>query len=241
MKAFLLAAGLGSRLKPITDTTPKCLVKIGGHPMLDWWAKLLSEVGVTEILVNTHYLSDQVHDYTENFNLNHNHVKFVEFYEKELLGSGGTVRVNQTFVEGEEHFFICYADNICNVKLQDMLLFHKEKNPVLTMALFHAKHPEACGIATLGDDGKITEFIEKPQYPASDLANAGIYIADRNIFDFFPDKDFLDFGKDILPLLTGKMYGWETKDYLLDIGTRENYERAKEEWNYDYYEDTLTY
>ena len=68
MKAFLLAAGLGSRLSPITDTIPKCLVEIAGHPMLDWWAKLLEENGIREVLINTHYLHEQVHDYIEKFN-----------------------------------------------------------------------------------------------------------------------------------------------------------------------------
>lgn len=208
--------------------------------MLDWWAKLLSETGVTEILVNTHYLHEKVHDYIIKFNCTHTDIRFVEFYEEELLGSGGTVRVNKEFVNDEEDFLICYADNICNVKLQEMMEFHKKKKPLLTMALFRAEHPEACGIATLAQDGKITEFIEKPEHPASNLANAGIYIANTHIFQYFPNKEFLDFGKDVLPLLIGKMYGWETKDYLLDIGTIKNYERAKEEWTYDYYQDTLT-
>lgn len=240
MKAFLLAAGLGSRLKPITDKVPKCLVEINRHPMLDWWAKLLEEAGVDEILVNTHYLHEQVHDYIEHFNGSGKKIKFKEFYEPKLMGSGGTVKANSAFVEKEEEFLICYADNICNVKLQKMLAYHKAKKSIFTMALFRTAHPKDCGIASVNEEGRILNFTEKPEHPNGNLANAGIYIASQKIFPLFPDKEFIDFGKDMLPLLAGKMYGWEIKDYLLDIGTMENYERARREWTYDYYKDTLT-
>lgn len=241
MKAYLLAAGLGSRLRPITDTTPKCLVEIAGHPMLDWWAKLLQETGVTQILINTHYLHEQVREYIHIFNGLHSEIKFVEFYEKELLGSGGTVSANRDFIGGDEDFLICYADNLCNVKLQELIKFHKDRQAILTMALFRTNHPEQCGIAALDDEGKITEFVEKPSYPKSNLANAGIYVANRKLFDYFMDSEFLDFGKDVLPLLTGRMYGWETRDYLIDIGTMDNYKKAQKEWKYDYNKDTLTH
>ncbi len=240
MKAYLLAAGFGSRLRPITDTIPKCLVEIGGHPMLDWWAKLLRENGVTEILVNTHYLHEQVHNYIETFNNKSSDIVFKELYEEELLGSGGTVCANQGFIAEDTDFLICYADNLCNVNLRELIAFHRQKQGILTMALFRTNHPKQCGIAELDEQSRIIEFIEKPENPKSNLANAGIYVANRKIFDYFPQKDFIDFGKDVLPILIGKMYGWETKDYLIDIGTMDNYEKAKKEWNYDYYKDTLT-
>lgn len=240
MKAFLLAAGFGSRLRPITDKIPKCLVEIAGHPMLDWWAKLLRENGVEEILVNTHYLHEQVHEYIEEFNKKNAGIVFKEFYEEKLLGSGGTVRDNQVFVGNDEEFLICYADNLCNLKIRDLVSFHQEKKGLLTMALFRTNFPEQCGIAKLDENGTITEFVEKPGVPQSNLANAGIYVANQRIFEYFPKEGFVDFGRDVLPALTQKMYGWETKDYLIDIGTMENYEKAKREWNYDYNKDTLT-
>ncbi|MCC8050311.1 MAG: nucleotidyltransferase family protein [Clostridiales bacterium] len=240
MKAYLLAAGFGSRLRPITDTIPKCLVEVGGHPMLDWWAKLLKEAGVTEVLVNTHYLRDQVHTYIESFNKENQGISFVEFYEEELLGSGGTVRANQAFTSKEDDFLICYADNLCNVNLHKLIEFHRQKQGILTMALFRTNHPEQCGIAELDEQDRIIDFVEKPQQPKCNLANAGIYVANQQIFEYFPQEEFSDFGKDVLPKLVGKMYGWETEDYLIDIGTMDNYEKAKREWNYDYYKDTLT-
>jgi len=240
MKAILLAAGFGSRLRPLTDRVPKCLVEVAGHPMLDWWAKLFREAGVTEVLVNTHYLHEQVHAYIEDYNRKNTGLLFREFYEQELLGSGGTVRANQGFIGEDEDFLICYADNLCNVKLYELAAFHRERRPVLTMALFRTNQPKQCGIAALDADGRVAEFVEKPEEPKSNLANAGIYMASRSLFERIPGTGFCDFGKDILPRLVGEMYGWETKDYLIDIGTMDNYEKAQREWEYDYYKDALS-
>ena len=78
-----------------------------------------------------------------------------------------------------------------------------------------------------------------PEFPKSDLANAGIYLARRGVFDFFPDKEEFDFGKDVLPKLINNMYGYEFDDYLLDIGTIDNYQKAQQEWKYDYNKNTL--
>lgn len=230
MKAFLLAAGFGTRLRPLTDTTPKCLVPIQGTPLLEWWLRLFEKHGITEVLINTHYLYEQVRDYIEKHNRADNKVKLVEAYEPELLGSGGTVRANFDFVKDESEFFICYADNLTNINLTEMLQFHKEKQGLLTMGLFRANHPEQCGIAELDENYKITSFIEKPEHPKGDLANCGVYIAKPEIISRFPKREFLDFGKDVLPELINDMYGWETKDYLVDIGTPENYKRVQEEW-----------
>lgn len=230
MKAFLLAAGFGTRLKPLTDTMPKCLVPVAGKPLLYWWFQLLEHHGVTEVLINTHYLFGQVRRYIDDYNkIGKLHVH--EFYEPVLLGSGGTVAANKNFVIDEESFLICYADNLTDVNISDIIQFHNSHDGILTMALFHANNPKQCGIAQVDEIRKIVEFIEKPQNPASNLANAGIYVARKEIFDFFPNREFIDFGNDILPQLVGRMYGWEIQDYLIDIGTFENYEKAKSDWS----------
>ena len=90
--------------------------------------------------------------------------------------------------------------------------------------------PTGCGIAVYNKEGKITEFVEKPKYPKSDLANAGIYVVNKKIYDYIPNKSFVDFGGDVLPELVGKMYGYPIKEYLLDVGTWPNYEEAQEKW-----------
>lgn len=238
MKAFLLAAGYGTRLRPITETMPKCLVPIHGQPLLGWWLALLRRHSVTDVLVNTHYLPEPVRTFIRDYNLQDNGLKVHETYELELLGSGGTIRENQDFVRGEESFLICYADNLTDANLTALQDFHRKHGGVLSMALFHTNLPKQCGIAAVDEQDRIVSFVEKPDHPQSDLANAGIYIADQRLFDYVDsDKKLLDFGKDVLPKLIGKMYGWLTEGYLIDVGTLENYHRANEEWPYDHYED----
>ncbi len=241
MKAFLLAAGKGTRLQPLTSTVPKCLVPIRGVPLLEIWLARLEAAGVAEVLINLHHLADQVKAFLqERQRRAANNLKVVWVWEEVLLGSGGTIWANRDFVADEETFLIVYADNLTDMDLKDMLADHqgrREKDCVLTMGLFHTQNPSACGIAELDGRGKILSFVEKPPHPATNLANAGIYVASRRLFDFFPaavnqrqDPAVLDLGHDVLPRLTGKMYGYRIKGYLRDIGTLAAYYAAQEEW-----------
>ena len=230
MKAFLLAAGYGSRLRPLTDTVPKCLIPIQGKPLLAWWFELLREHQFRDVLVNTHYLSGCVSKFLNDYNAKLTGLAVHEFYESVLLGSGGTVKANRQFINADEPFAICYADNLTNINLSAMLSYHRKHKGVLTMALFRCDNPKACGIAKMDSLNRIVDFTEKPQNPQSNLANAGVYIANRELFDYFPEDCFCDFGKDVLPKLVGKMYGWKMNEYLIDIGTPVNYQRAQEEW-----------
>jgi mannose-1-phosphate guanylyltransferase len=232
MKAFLLAAGYGTRLKPITDTIPKCLVPINDKPLLGWWIKLFQKHNISEVLINTHYLSHQVSDYIAGLNVPGMKIKVV--YEPELLGSGGTVSNNLDFVNDQEDFLVCYADNLTCVDLSKLISFHQSHSEILTMGLFYTNNPSQCGIATLNEADIITQFVEKPQNPQSNLANAGIYVTNKEICNYFPEKTTFDFGNHVLPALINRMKGYVFSEYLLDIGTLANYRQASEEWNNDY-------
>lgn len=233
MKAFLLAAGFGTRLRPLTDTTPKCLISVCGSPVMEWWLRLFARHGITEVMVNTHYLADQVRDFLHDWNSRYGNPMVTEFYEESLLGSGGTVAANRDFIGADDDFMICYADDLTDANLTAFQEFHQTHDGVLSMALFRTNRPTECGIASMDETGRIVEFVEKPAQPKSNLANAGMYIARKSLFDYLPrDRDLLDFGKDVLPRLVGNMYGWQTEGYLLDIGTMENYEKANREWQY---------
>jgi len=227
VKAFLLAAGRGTRLRPLTDDIPKCLVPVKGTPLLAIWLNLFKMHGVTDVLINTHHLAPKVEGFIADDTTGLN---ITVFHERRLLGSAGTVLANREFVAGQRCFIIAYADNLTNVDLGRMVEFHLGHKGVLTMGLFRTNRPRECGIAELGKDGLIGSFVEKPAEPRSDLANAGIYIASREIFDYIPRKEPVDFGFDVLPKLVGRMYGYEIKEYLMDIGTLENYARANREW-----------
>ena len=227
MKAFLLAAGLGTRLKPITNEMPKCLVHINGRPLLEWWIDLLRKHNVSEVLINLHHLPEKV---VEFLSRNSNHIKFNYYYEEKLLGSAGTLRMNKDFVKGEKEFFILYADNLTNIDLTEFKNFHNSHSFPFSMALFHSQNPKACGIAELDAESLIIDFEEKPKEPKSDLASAGIFISSPDILELIPNNNLTDIGYDLIPKLVGKMKGWITGDYLLDIGTHQNLKKAEMEW-----------
>jgi mannose-1-phosphate guanylyltransferase len=224
MKAFLMAAGLGTRLRPLTATIPKCLMPIGGYPLMHYWITLLARHRISEILVNIHHLPDMVYSFLSETTLP---ISVKTSFEKVLLGSAGTIEANQDWIGDDEEFLIAYADNLTNANLTDLIEFHKENKPVLTMSLFRTQHPQDCGIATLNTSGTIETFEEKPKEPKSNLANAGIYVATRDIISKIPSKTPSDLGFDVLPNLVGEMKGFIIKEYILDIGNIDNYKKAQ--------------
>lgn len=237
MKAFLMAAGKGTRLKPYTDAHPKCLIPIHGKPLLRIWIDLLASHGVTDVLINTHHHSTQVDRFVSKMQPQTT-ISLHTVYEPELRGSAGTLWDNRDFVADREDFIIAYADNLTNLDLSKLVAAHhrsKTSERIVTMALMHAANPKACGIATLDDQNTIIRFIEKPESPESDLANAGIYIASKAIYEVMKDhageETLWDLGHHILPLLGGRMHGFHIEPYYLqDIGTPEAYQMALARW-----------
>lgn len=227
MKAFMLGAGAGTRLRPLTDTVPKCLVPIRGKPLLAIWFELCQLHGITDVLINLHYLPEVVRAFigSRDWGLT---VKTA--WEPTLLGSAGTVVVNRSFVAGEKRFFILYLDNLTNVDLGAMAACHDARNGCLTMGLFRAGNPQACGIVRLDGEGRVQAFSEKPATPESNLANAGIYVANEELFDYIPAAAPCDFGAHVLPRLVGRMHGYLIEDYLRDIGTPDDYLSAQTGW-----------
>lgn len=227
MKAFILAAGMGSRLRPLTDRIPKCLVPIQGRPILEIWLKKLADVGVTEVLINTHYLAGQVEKFVVKYE---GPLRIHLTYESVLLGSAGTIAKNSDFFDNGDDFFIIYADNLTKASLRLLWDFHCAHDGVATLGLFHSDSPSQCGIVSLNSEQKILEFVEKPNNPRSDLANAGVMVASAELFKYIPDKLVPDLGFDVLPQLIGKMYGHVLEEPLIDIGTIERYKKAQLLW-----------
>lgn len=234
MKAFLLAAGIGSRLKPYTDTIPKCLIPIHGKPLLQIWLELLARHGIKDVLINIHHYPEKVDAFITGIQPTLP-INITPFHEQTLLGSAGTIAANKAFVNDCDDFMIAYADNLTCINLFGMMDFHhriKTKGGFFTMGLFKSANPRECGIAVMDPENKIVKFIEKPQNPLGNLANGGIYITTREIFSFIPEPTGapIDMGFDVLPALMGKMFGYEIKEYLRDIGTPESYQTALDEW-----------
>ncbi|NCC50009.1 MAG: nucleotidyltransferase family protein [Spartobacteria bacterium] len=228
MKAFLLAAGKGTRLRPLTNDIPKCLVPIDHRNLLEIWIEELERVGVTDVLLNTHYRSSQVEAFARKRKGKRPNLTL--FHEPTLLGSAGTIAANRAFIDGKSPFFILYADNLTRLPLDDFLNFHLAKNATFSIALFRSAEPKTCGIATLDEHDRVVAFTEKPEYPATPWANAGLYLANSNLFDLLPPGEFSDFGYHVLPKLVGQMYGFRYEGLFHDIGTMKRLYQARQDW-----------
>ncbi|MBU2994061.1 nucleotidyltransferase family protein [Octadecabacter sp. 1_MG-2023] len=225
-RALLLAGGLGTRLRPLTDTVPKCLIEVGGRPMLDYWVDALEHAGVHDALINTHHLPEPVRAYITQINATRP-VTLHEAFEPELQGSAGTLHANRNFADDADEVVVIYADNLSDIDLNAFLTFHRQHDDPVTMALFRTPYPKKCGIATLDGAGRITDFVEKPDVPDSDLANAGLYVLSRAAWREIADMDAFDFGFDVIPKFVGRMRGFEHQGYHRDIGTPESLTQAQ--------------
>jgi mannose-1-phosphate guanylyltransferase len=227
VKAFLLAAGVGSRLRPITNTTPKCMVVIDDRPLLDIWLDALDRAGVDEVLVNLHHLPDVVRRHLAERPASH---VIRTSFEPELLGSAGTLLTNREWVEGEDFFLACYADNLTDFDLRSLIDAHSENGEIATLTVFHSENPSAGGVVELDAVGRIIGFAEKPSEPVSDLTNAGMYAFDSSVLDEIDGTLPSDIGYDLLPRLVGRARAVVVEGYFRDVGTTDAYRRAREEW-----------
>jgi mannose-1-phosphate guanylyltransferase len=226
MRALLLAAGLGTRLRPLTDTLPKCLVPIKGEPLLGIWLERLTLAGVGPIMVNTHYLAAQV----EAHILKSRHRDQVTLVtELELYGTAGTLIVNLGFFQGEDGLLI-HADNYCLADFSAFQEAHRNrpKECVMTMMTFRTTDPSSCGIVELDKRGVVTGFHEKVANPPGNLANGAVYIISAELLVRLATdlKTVKDFSTEVLNRFVGHIYSYETTEVFLDVGTPESYLKA---------------
>ena len=226
MKALLLAAGLGTRLRPLTNTTPKCLVTIKDQALLGIWLNRLTEAGIESFLINTHHLSDQVESYIESNLYNH---KVTLVHEEKLLGTAGTLIANLNFFEGQDGLLV-HADNYCQANFHDFIQAHNQRPPycVITMMTFRSETPDACGIVELDSEGVVVGFHEKVNNPPGNLANGAVYILSSELIHILATelRGASDFSTEVLKQLVGRIYTYETQEYFIDIGSPESYAKA---------------
>jgi mannose-1-phosphate guanylyltransferase len=226
MRALLLAAGLGTRLRPLTSTIPKCLVPIKGQPLLDIWLDKLTRASIGPFLVNTHYLAEVVEAhvkasrYRDRVNLVH---------ERELRGTAGTLIANLEFFQDEDGLLV-HADNYCTADFRAFVRAHHERPPecLMTMMTFRTDDPPACGIVEIDARGVVVGFHEKVAAPPGNLANGAIYLLSRDLMHVFATEfaGVKDFSTEVLPRLIGRVYSHETNRVLSDIGTQRMYEHV---------------
>jgi mannose-1-phosphate guanylyltransferase len=226
VRVLLLAAGIGSRLAPITATTPKCLVMINGRPLLDYWLELLFEAGIERVLINTHYLSEQVHAYVRASRWAPG-IDLV--YEAELLGTGGTVLANREWFQGQP-FVLAHADNLTDFDVAGLIAAHRTRpsGHLMTMLGFRTDDPRSCGILELDDRQTVVAFHEKVENPPGNLANGAVYVFEPEVIDIVAARGtpVVDLSTEIIPGFIGRILCVETNGYHRDIGTPESLRRA---------------
>jgi len=226
VRAFLLAAGRGTRLRPLTDKMPKCLVPIGGKPLLQHWLEALNRAGIKEALVNTHWLHEEVNRFAEKWD--HSKVKLKTVFEPTLLGSAGTIATNAEWAGDASAVLIIYADNFPNMDLNDIISFHINGRNIMTLGVFKSPTPERCGIIEISSDGKPVSFIEKPKSPKSDLAAAGLYVISTGVIKtiagmYKSGRDPFDLGFHVFPKLIKCATIHHLCQPLIDVGTPDAY------------------
>ena len=223
-----MAAGLGTRLRPLTYDLPKPLVPIVNRPVMDHALALLERHGIVDVVANLNYLPELMKAYFGDGSAWGIDLSYSE--EPKLLGTAGGVRNARDFL-GDGTFVVLSGDGLVSVDLGELGAAHKRNGGVATLALQRVADTRNYGVVILDEDGRVEGFQEKPD-PAdarSDLGNCGIYIFEPEIFDYFPDADFVDWANDVFPaLLVGDVpfYGHQTNAYWNDVGNTAAYKSS---------------
>jgi|TARA_B110000483_G_C18021470_1_gene475185 mannose-1-phosphate guanylyltransferase len=219
MRVLLLSAGYGKRMRPLTLTTPKCLIKVNNKTLLEMWLEKFSQLRVKNIIINTHHLAEKINNFVKkNFR-----EKVTLVYEPKLLGTAQTILKNYEKLKNDD-CIIVHSDNYCEDDLFDLIktFNNKPKECLITMMVFKTKFPKTCGIVEKNKNNVLINFFEKVKDPPGNLANCAVYIFSKEMIDVIKEKysKSIDISKDIIPNLIGKINIYETKNIFYDIGTK---------------------
>jgi mannose-1-phosphate guanylyltransferase len=228
MKAMVLAAGLGTRLRPITYGIPKPMAPVANRPIMEHILRLLRRHDHGEVVANLSYLSDQITGrFGDGLELG---VSIQWSFEEKLLGTAGGVRNVREFF-GDESFVVMAADALTDLDLGELRRAHEANDGIATLAATRVTDTREYGVILTGDDGRVQGFQEKPD-PAealSDLANCMIYVLEPEVFDYFPDAEEVDFALDVFPALLADdvpFYVHDASGYWNDVGSLDEYRQG---------------
>jgi mannose-1-phosphate guanylyltransferase/mannose-1-phosphate guanylyltransferase/phosphomannomutase len=215
MRAMVLAAGLGTRLRPLTYEITKPMVPVLDRPVMQHILDLLERHGITEVIANLHYFPETIRDYFGE--------RISYRYEPELLGTAGGVRACAEFF-GDEPFLVISGDALTDVDVTALAASHRECGGIATLAVKAVADTREYGVVLHDRDGRITGFQEKPapEEALSNLGNCGIYMLQPEIFDYFPKEPFVDWAMDVFPVLLANdvpFHMHEVREYWNDIGS----------------------
>ena len=225
---MILAAGVGSRLDPLTRNLPKPLVPIVNKPVMEHIVEMLARNGFKDIMVNLHYLGEQIEGYFGNGKKWGVNISYSP--EDQLWGDAGSVKRCQDFFD-EDTFVVVGGDDLADMDLKRLVRFHQDKKAMATIALSLVDDPSEYGIALLNDRGRITRFLEKPKGEVifSNSANTGVYVFDRQVLEMIPKGTPYGFGNHLFPMLLeqrARFFGYLTSSYWKDVGSLKQYQEA---------------
>ncbi len=227
MKAFIMAAGEGTRLRPLTYIRPKPLVPLENKPIISRIISLLKGNGISDIIINLHYKKERIKEFLgdgKDFGVN------ITYSEEEvLLGTAGGVKKVEDLLP--DTFVVISGDIATDINISEMVAFHKKKGALVTLAVTIVDDPTKYGVVSLNSDGKIQKFVEKPSRDKvfSPIVNAGIYVLEKEVLKEIPEGIFYDFGKQLFPALMEKhapLYGYLSSGYWMDIGSISDYKKV---------------
>lgn len=231
MKAVLLSAGLGERLRPITDNMPKVMVPLAGKPLLQYTVEALKAVGVSEFYLNIFYKGEVIKNHFGNGEKFDVSITYLE--EPSLWGTGYALKqMRRWLADGE--FLIVYGDKYLEFDFVKFFNWHKQKNGFAGIVVGETKNPLGAGIMMLDDNQRIIKFKEKPKPDEvfSNISNKGICIFKPEIFDHIPDDEQYDIGHHLIPALISSdlpIYGYWSSEKIIDMGTPEKYYQLNKE------------
>jgi len=212
---MVLAAGLGTRLRPLTYEITKPMVPVLDRPVMEHIVDLLDSHSFEHVIANLHYFPDTIRD--------HFGERLQYRYEPELLGTAGGVRGCADFF-GDEPFLVISGDALTDIDLGALVARHRQSGGIATLAVKQVADTREFGVVLHDREGRITGFQEKPapEEALSDLGNCGIYVFDPRIFEYFPDRPFVDWAQDVFPVLLENdvpFHIHEVREYWNDVGS----------------------
>lgn len=229
-KAMIMAAGVGSRLDPLTQKIPKPMIPIANRPIMELLLEHLHNFGITHVIANTHHLAESIHEKFDNYNMG---IDLNYIHEDKLSGTAGGVKKCEYFFANEKTFVVISGDALTDVNIKELVNKHKETGAIATMALKKIPKSEVnhFGVVVIDANEKIIGFQEKPtiEEAKSNLVNTGIYVFETEIFKYIPENTFFDFAKNVFPVLMANnepLYAHIIEEYWSDIGTFNQYKQA---------------
>lgn len=234
-KAMIMADGVGSRLDPLTQATPKPLIPIANKPIMELILNHLGKYGIKDVIANTHYLGEQIQEKFEN-SYDKIGINFEYLHENKLSGTAGGVKKCQGFFDTGETFVVVSGDALTDINIEELVQKHKATGAIATMALMPIPDSELphFGVVVTDNQSRVVEFQEKPSVKEakSNLVNTGIYVFETKVFDYIPAGEFCDFAKNVFPAImedNGLLFGHMVRGSWNDIGTIKQYKESSQD------------